>query len=322
MAINVGAAKRGFLYNPASQSLGIYVNGVNVADFPTNMGRAYHVNNITGSSGADGLSWGSAMDQVSTAIAASEVYRQLGYGKPDVATNDYVRNTILVQGTGTAYTACDSLPNYCDIIGVGANPRGNGTGIARIDGAGAADAMEGSARGLNMYNLQLLQSVAGSFYGLDAAVLYRSNIESCGFVNNGSGGINIDSGGSIIMDDVHCGHDTVAQLYGLRVGNFNACKVTNSDFHGDTAGFYKHTAGGKETYFIDCWAHGGTYGWQDAQASDEGHMVFFIRCYGYGTASTSINSAGFILSHLYTKRAIACFDNANGTVYNYPSNTQ
>lgn len=284
-------------------------------------GTTYYVNNITGSSTADGLSWNSAHDQVSTAITASEASRLI---HPGTTTNDYIMNTIVVQGTGTAYTAVSALPSYARIIGLGATPRGNGTGIARIDGAGAADAMAGTARGMELYNLQCTQSAAGSFYGLDLATCFRSRIENCGFVNSGSGGIRVVQGGSIVMNEVHCGHDTYAQVYGLEIAggaNFNDCLITDSDFWGDTAGFLMSNAGGKETIVKNCTAGGGTYGFQDTSASNMPHMVHYIKCYGKGTASTSINSAGFILTNVYTERCIGCIDNANGTLYNYPSTT-
>ena len=38
-------------------------------------GRIYYVNNITGDSSYDGLSWDTPFDEVSTAITASETYR-------------------------------------------------------------------------------------------------------------------------------------------------------------------------------------------------------------------------------------------------------
>ena len=94
MAKNTPGLKRGFHWDPASQDLGIYVNGVQVQSYSERAGRVYYVNNITGSSTNDGRSWGAPFDQPSTAITASETYRQLGGGAPDVSTNDYVRNTI------------------------------------------------------------------------------------------------------------------------------------------------------------------------------------------------------------------------------------
>ena len=70
-------------------------------------GRTYYVNNITGASTNGGLSWNNAMDEISTAITASEVYRQL----QGTNNNDYVRNTIVVMGTATPYTSLTALPS-------------------------------------------------------------------------------------------------------------------------------------------------------------------------------------------------------------------
>ncbi len=282
-------------------------------------GTTYYVNNITGNDTAEGLSWNSAVAQINQAVTLSEASRLIHVG---TTTNDYIMNTIVVQGTGTAYAAVTALPSYARIIGLGATPRGNGTGIVRISGAGAADAMAGTARGMELYNLQCTQSAAASYYGLNLATCFRSRIENCGFVNNGSGGIRVVQGGSIVMNDVHCGHDTYAQIYGLEVAggaNFNACLITDSDFWGDTAGVLMSNTSGKETIIKNCIAGGGTYGFQDTSPSDMPHMVHYIKCYGKGTASTTINSAGFKLTNVYTERAIGCIENCNGTLRNYPS---
>lgn len=283
------------------------------------LGRTYFVNNITGSSTGLGTTWDTAMDELSTAITASEVYRQ---DRGSVSTNDYIRNTIVVQATGTAYSAISVLPNYSDIIGLGATPRGNGAGIVRIDGSGADAMASAGVRGLGLYNMQCMQSSAVSFYGLDLAVCFRSTFEDMGFVNNGSGGMRVVQGGSIVIRNCHAGHDTYAQIYGLEVAggaNFNACLIEDSDFWGDTAGVLMSNTSGKETIIKNCFAGGGTYGFQDTLPSDMPHMVHYIKCYGKGTASTTINSAGFILSNAYTERAIGCIENCNGTLRNYPS---
>jgi len=160
-------------------------------------GRTYYVNNISGDSGNDGLSWTSAFAQVSQAISASETYRQL----QGTDTNDYIRNTIVVQGTGTAYTALTALPSYCDIIGLGAPPNGNGAGIARI-GADGADGIAGTARGLGLYNLQII--AGGAFYCMDFVNLFRSTIKDCGLfaaAHHTSGGMRFSSssGGNKIV---------------------------------------------------------------------------------------------------------------------------
>ena len=150
---------------------------------PKGEGTTYYVNNITGSSTADGLSWNSAMDQVSTAITASEASRLI---HPGTTTNDYIRNTIVVQGTGTAYTKLTALPLYCDIIGLGADPRGNGSGIARIGSDTVTESgvvSTSTVRGLNVYNIQF-QGGSGS-YCFSSTSMFRSRFENCTFMTPG-----------------------------------------------------------------------------------------------------------------------------------------
>jgi len=188
MAIgNIPARKRGFGYDPVTRSLGIYTDGQLTASFPPTPGRTYFVNNITGASTNDGLSWGTAMDEVSTAITASEAYRALGYGMPDVTTNDYIRNTIIVQGTGTAYTKITELPLYCDIVGIGANIRGTGAGVPRIGSDTVAESgcvSSSTVRGLGVYNIQFQAGL--NKYCLQSTSMYRSEFVNCSFMTNGA----------------------------------------------------------------------------------------------------------------------------------------
>ena len=290
-------------------------------------GRTYYVNNITGSSTAEGRSWNSAVDQVEQAISLSETFRQLGSGAPSVTTNDYVRNTVIIQGTGTPYTAVTSIPNYTDLIGLGADPRGNGTGIAKIDGAGTEDAMSVSSagcRGLYMVNLQFNSSAAGSFYGADFAKLFRSTIETCTFTNGGLAGLRIVLGGGVVMRDIACGNDTYAQITGMILGNgatVNACKITDSEFYGDTQGVLFSAVAGEETVFKNCFARGGSYGFKDTTSSSVGAQPQYIKCYGFGTASSNINDGGFKISNNYASHSFGCISNSNGTLFTYPTAT-
>lgn len=189
MAIgNIPARKRGFGYDPVTRSLGIYTDGQLTASFPPTPGRTYFVNNITGSPTNDGLSWGTAMDEVSTAITASETYRELGGVESGsaVTTNDYVRNTIMVQGTGTAYTKLTALPLYCDIVGLGADPRGTGQGIARIGSDTVTEAgctCTDTVRGLNVYNIQFQGGASNYCFTIEN--MYRSTFTNCSFMTPG-----------------------------------------------------------------------------------------------------------------------------------------
>lgn len=149
-------------------------------------GRVYYVNNIDGDSGNDGLSWGSgnAFDQPSAAITAWETYRA------SLATNNQnIRGIINIQGTATAYDALTALPNYCDIIGIGADPSGNGAGIARIgadSGVSEGVLVTESVRGLYMADLQLQAGVGG--YAFKGTNLFRSAFDRMVFTSNGSPG--------------------------------------------------------------------------------------------------------------------------------------
>lgn len=290
-------------------------------------GRTYYVNNITGSDAASGLSWNEPMKEPSYAIAASETYRALGGRKSNVSTNDYIRNTIVIQGTGTAYTYITALPLYCDIIGLGADPHGLGEGIARISGDGSHDACDTAVtiRGLNLYNLQFTQSAAGASYGLDiSGAMYRSRIERCGFTNNTTAGIHIHKAGSLVIDDCNTVQDQYNSTYGMHIdlttGGFNACKITNSYFHGTEAGVYSQTNNAGDTWWNNCMFMGGTYGFRDTGAGAASINFYFVvtNCYAYGTTSGSYGTGGFVVTSSPTTRYFDCIDNSDGTTFRYP----
>ena len=169
--------------------------------------KVYCVNNISGGSGNTGEDWDHPMDQVSTAITAWEAFRAT-----KTSTDAYTRGVILVQGTGTAYTKLTALPSYCDLIGIGAEVRGNGSGIARI-GADAdttpASAVDASAtRGLYMEGLQFQ---AGSGYSaFDCADIFRSTIKNCAFFSNNTAtnpasGFTFARASGLVIDGCHWG---------------------------------------------------------------------------------------------------------------------
>ncbi len=156
-------------------------------DYP---GRQYFVNNITGSSGNDGLSWEKPFAEPSQAITAWEAYRALF-----TSTNQYIRGQIFIQGTGTAYSALTALGSYCDIIGIGAHPRGDGTGVVVIKGTGADGAAgeAGGNRGLFISNIQF--AVSGAFWAMDIVKMFRSEITNCTFMGSTANSAAVFSGG-------------------------------------------------------------------------------------------------------------------------------
>jgi len=195
--------------------------------------RKYFVDNVNGSASNDGLTWATAFAQISTAITAWEAWRAL-------QANIYGKGTIYVRGTGTAYTALAALPSYCDIIGVGAESNGNGTGIVMI-GADGADGIAGTARGLGLYNLQIISG--GAFWCADFVSLFRSHIENCCFqakdhATNGGIRFSASSGGNKILNNHWTGSGNVIHVVGMQVqgGNFDSNRIEDNIIIGTTAG--------------------------------------------------------------------------------------
>jgi hypothetical protein len=214
-------------------------------------GRSYYVNNITGDSGNGGLSWDSAMDEVSTAITASETYRAL-----PAATNEYIRNTIFVQGTGTAYAECTAFPNYTNVIGLGANPFGYGAGIVRIGAdlhtaetlGGGIYKVDGDCRGSYFYNIQFQSSNNRS--SICVRHIFRTTFENCAFFASGDPisppdcGFEIrGSAGGLHLINCHTGTNSGVNSepwIGLKINGtvFMNCLVQGGSYSGMTAGIY------------------------------------------------------------------------------------
>lgn len=207
-------------------------------------GRVYYVNNVTGASTNDGLSWNSAMDEVSTAVTASETYRAL-----PATLNEYIRNTIVIQGTGTAYTALTDLGEHINFIGLGDNMLGNAAGIARIGadtGTGYGVLTTETVRGLYLYNLQFQGGQNNEVFGVTH--IYRSTMEYCGIFTNGDPtsaptyGIRIiGKAGGLHLKDCHWATASGTNSHpetGISVESthFHICLVEGCHITGQTAG--------------------------------------------------------------------------------------
>ena len=223
--------------------------------------KTYYVNNITGSSVNDGLNWDEAMDELSTAITAWEAYRATF-----AANNQNIRGVIYVQGTATAYTAITALPSYCDIIGVGADPSGNGAGIARIGAdSGVSDGVDAAAtaRGVNFENLQFQAGNGG--YAFRGTNLFRSSFYNCVFATNGSpggapaAGVDLDiAGGVNWYNCLWQNQSSVANQFtvGMTITgtHFHGCIVKDSYIGGDTGVLIGSTVvNGWGSWFLNCY---------------------------------------------------------------------
>jgi hypothetical protein len=220
------------------------------ADYPN---RVYYVNNITGSDTLnDGLSWNKPFAEVSAAVTAWEAFRLLSWGGITL-TNHNIRGIIYVQGTGTAYAALTSLPSFCDIIGIGAVPYGDGAGIPVITGKHATTptaAIAGTARGLRLIGLQF--ETSGAKYCADFVSLFRSEIAFCAFKASDPtlvtvvtlGGIRFtsNSGGNYIHDNMWIGGNDSWFTYGIKLDSgvviFNFNRIEDNMIEAQTAGIY------------------------------------------------------------------------------------
>lgn len=277
------------------QMLGFMTGGLYV--------KRYFVDNVNGDDANGGESWDTAFEQIAAAVTAWEAYRL-------AQANVYARGAIFIRGTGTAYTKLTALPNYCDMIGVGADPRGNGTGIAAITGGSSAAAIAGSARGLGLYNLQFIG--AGAVYAAAFAVLFRSDIENCTFVNGATGGLDITTGGGVVIRNCQIGGDTVTPATGMRVGsaggNFNNCLVEDNVIYGSTTGFENGAYLCNQTVVRRNFIYGGTKGVDDnsAETTLAGNAWYVGNYIGSASDAMEFTQNGAV-------RAIGNYINENGT---------
>ncbi len=265
------------VYNKLKLFPGAIIDGWN--GFNPN-GHTYYVNNITGSSTADGLSWDSAVSQVSTAVTLSEASRLV---HPGTTTNDYIMNQIIIQGTGTTYTAISALPSYANVIGLGSTPFGNGAGIVVIgDATGAADGMAGSTRGSNWYNMQFVG--AGSYYASDLAIAYRTLFELCAFGGNAASAacaiaFNVVSGSGLIMRDcktiAHAAFPVIGYAMSTAGGNWNECLMERCYANASTTGYTNVGYLQNGSVVRDCLFYGGTTGLSDTSAQTSNNALAF-----------------------------------------------
>jgi len=214
-------------------------------------GTVYYVDDVhaNASDSNAGTDRNRPFNTLTAAITASEVDRQ-------ARSNVYTRNTIYVianggyaGGTIDGY-AITEMPQYTNLIGVGANPWGSGSGIATIIGTNAT---VGTVRGLYAENLMFEVPVAGAgYYGLYLTHCLRSKFYNCAFMgaNTGSsdpgGGLYI-SGSAGGMDVIHCKFNSnlLALDYGIRgaASNFNSCNIEDNSIFASVCGIYNVSPG-------------------------------------------------------------------------------
>lgn len=214
-------------------------------------GTTYYVNNITGSSTNDGLSWNSCVDQLSTAVTLSEASRLI---HPGTTTNDYIRNTIVIQGTGTAYDSVTDIGEYVNIIGLGDPSSGRGYTVSPRLGADSGETTGGfedtSGTYAGVYVANMCFQTGDASAAVDVGSINRSTFEDCSFyeapgpsavpnaffrINTGANGLTLrrcHTGGNAAVTD--------RPSYGINIqGNVFAHSLVEDCVIGGTiAGFY------------------------------------------------------------------------------------
>jgi len=255
-------SQRPFVLRKGISKLSDLKDGVSAYGYPGDYpGEVYYVNNITGNSSYDGLTWDKPKAQISQAITAWEAKRA-NYA----SNNQNVRGIIFVQGTATAYNAITSLPSYCDIVGIGADPFGNGAGIARIGAdSGTSDGVDATAaaRGVNFVNLQFQAGNGG--YAFRGTNLFRSGFYHCVFATNGSpggapaAGVDLDIASGVIWEDcLWQNQSSTANQFTLGMTitgtHFHGCKVKDCFIGGDKGVYIEASVvNGWGSVFKDCY---------------------------------------------------------------------
>lgn len=225
-----------------------------LGDRPVN-GPTYYVDYDLGADTNDGFSPQAPLKLLSAAITKVLAFQS-------AATNVYTRCRIFLMGSSTCQPALTVLPNYTDIIGVGANPHGDGVGIARI-GTGTGDGVTNSAtkRGLYFKNIQFLGGDGDSAFKVaSGGNLLRSTFEDCVFGDSAAVTATAMNAGLETAATVagcvfrRCffgmGNVAVWPLYGIYAGaQFSQNVIEDCNIQGVTAGIYI-AAGGHGVHTI------------------------------------------------------------------------
>jgi hypothetical protein len=273
-------------------------------DYP---GKVYYVNNITGASTNDGLTWGTAYDQITTA------FTQIAVDQATFAsTNRHNRTIVYVQGTQTAYTALGDLPSATDIVGIGAGVYGNGQGIPLIGVTGASGAVNtATVRGTFFYNVQFATGTAAYWCFQTTGPFLRGGFIDCSFLVSGTsttgGCLNATNSfaGNVIRGCQFSG-DSGYPAYGIKLGTGAANNniIEHNFIGGTTAGIYTASGDDINTVWRDNviglsypGSGGTTYGVQDVGSG--GYSIY--------AGNYVVASDAFAISQNATKRTVGNF---------------
>lgn len=232
------------------------------------VGRTYYVNNITGNTAYDGLSWLKPKAEVQQAITAAQAYFVLTSADQHVDTSDnqWIRNTIVVQGTSQPYAKITASPDCCTMIGLGtfAGSGGSWGSVARV--LSATDTVVGDTRGWSIFNMRF-EASGGSAYCIFKVVnSLGMRMEDCSLMSHADndttplhaamGGMNVVWAGHTIKN---CRIGGAGGAQGCSIGidlginatTWNNCRISNNIIEGVTYGIKGHPLANAQGTLID-----------------------------------------------------------------------
>lgn len=264
-----------YILRKGHASVSDLVDGNSVYGFPGEgyPGKFYYVNNLTGTSGASGESWGEAFDQVDTAITASEAHQATHVS----SSNRSIANYIYIQGTSTIYDGITDTGERSNIVGVSAGTMfDGGSGQVRIgsgtDGDGVLDAS--NSRGNTWYNLQFVFGASGHYGFSNSAYIQRSRFTECTFMmaaNSGTACFRAVAITGTLVERCHFATNASGQpTYGVTITGQNSdCRWIGNTFAAGSTAVFNVTGNGVNTviagnYFFS--PGGSTDGFKDTSA--------------------------------------------------------
>lgn len=192
-------------------------------------GVEYCVDSVNGNDANSGFDWGHAKKKFSAAITASNTYIA-------ITKNANKRNKIYLGG-GTFSEVITTLPNQCDIIGVG-NRTAWKTLINGVMTVGAA------VNSCHFWNIGFYSNTSAALVTIYSGS-HGIGFHGCEFINGGSSvthGLYLTNCSSVVIDDNMFVGNPVLPIGIYFAGPlFNGGKITNNFISATTGGIVGHT---------------------------------------------------------------------------------
>ena len=192
-------------------------------------GTEFFVDSVNGNDGNDGLSWSTAVATIEQAISLNNTYIAL-------ASNINKRNRIYLGG-GTFSETLTTLPNQCDIIGVG-NRTAWKVLINGVLTCGTA------VNSCHFYDIGFYSNTSAPLVTIPSGS-HGIEFHGCEFINGGSGvtrGLYMTNCSSVVVDNNMFVGNPVLPIGIFFAGPlFNGCKITNNFISATTGGIVGHT---------------------------------------------------------------------------------